>query len=124
MTQLAPARQSRPQARTRLPYETVALVLQGGGALGSYQAGVCEGLVGAGIEPNWVAGMSIGALNTAVIAGNPAPTRVQRLREFWATICRPVPDLLPIEVVQGLVAKSSLAARKMFSAFAAWSALV
>lgn len=124
MTQLAPARQSRPQARTRLPYETVALVLQGGGALGSYQAGVCEGLVGAGIEPNWVAGMSIGALNTAVIAGNPAPTRVQRLREFWATICRPVPDLLPIEVVQGLVANSSPAARKVFSAFAAWRALV
>ncbi|MDR6860553.1 NTE family protein [Variovorax guangxiensis] len=68
--------------------------------------------------------MSIGALNTAVIAGNPAPTRVQRLREFWATICRPVPDLLPTEVVQGLVANSGPAARKVFSAFAAWRALV
>src|SRR5581483_3076525 len=72
-----------------LPFETVALVLQGGGALGSYQAGVYEGLAAAGIEPNWIAGISIGALNTAVIAGNPPETRVQKLREFWETICRP-----------------------------------
>jgi NTE family protein len=83
---------SRHEIATGLPYETVALVLQGGGALGSYQAGVCEGLADAGIEPNWVAGISIGALNTAVIAGNPASTRVQWLREFWAMICRAVPD--------------------------------
>lgn len=69
-------------------YSATALVLQGGGALGSYQAGVFEGLSAAGIQPNWVAGISIGALNAAIIAGNPPERRVSRLREFWETICR------------------------------------
>jgi NTE family protein len=71
------------------PYETIALVLQGGGALGAYQAGVYEGLDEAGIAPNWISGISIGALNTAIIAGNAPAKRVERLREFWETICRP-----------------------------------
>lgn len=71
------------------PYETIALVLQGGGALGAYQAGVFEGLQEAGIPLNRLAGISIGALNTAVIAGNPPDKRIERLREFWETICRP-----------------------------------
>ncbi|KAF1025188.1 MAG: hypothetical protein GAK40_01440 [Burkholderia plantarii] len=71
------------------PYETVALVLQGGGALGAYQAGVFEGLHEAGIELNWIAGISIGALNTALIAGNPPERRLAHLREFWDTICQP-----------------------------------
>ena len=75
-------------------YGTVALVLQGGGALGAYQAGVFESLVEAGIHPNWVAGISIGALNAAIIAGNAPKHRVERLREFWQTICRP--PLLPV----------------------------
>jgi len=70
-----------------LPYDVVALVLQGGGALGAYQAGVYEGLHEAGIRPNWVAGISIGALNAAIIAGSPESERVARLREFWETIC-------------------------------------
>ncbi|MGF6227326.1 NTE family protein [Inquilinus ginsengisoli] len=69
------------------PYDVVALVLQGGGALGAYQAGVYEGLHEAGIEPTWLAGISIGALNTAVIAGSPESQRVDRLRELWETIC-------------------------------------
>jgi len=69
-------------------YQVTALLLQGGGALGSYQAGVYEGLAQAGIQPNWVAGISIGSLNAAVIAGNPPEQRVQRLREFWEFICR------------------------------------
>src|SRR6201991_1605735 len=69
------------------PYDTVALVLQGGGALGAYQAGVYQGLHEAGIRPNWLAGISIGALNAAVIAGAPESQRVERLREFWETIC-------------------------------------
>ena len=68
-------------------YDVVALVLQGGGALGAYQAGVYEGLHEAGIRPNWLAGISIGALNAAVIAGSPESHRVGRLREFWETIC-------------------------------------
>ncbi len=70
-----------------LPYDVVALVLQGGGALGAYQAGVYEGLHEAGIRPNWLAGISIGALNAAIIAGSPEAERVARLREFWETIC-------------------------------------
>lgn len=74
-------------------YQVVALVLQGGGALGAYQAGVYEALDAVGIHPNWVAGISIGALNAAIIAGNPPERRVERLREFWHTICRP--PLLP-----------------------------
>ena len=80
---------SHPVAqRTRsLPYDVVALVLQGGGALGAYQAGVYEGLHEAGIRPNWLAGISIGALNAAIIGGSPEAERVARLREFWETIC-------------------------------------
>lgn len=70
-------------------YERIALVLQGGGALGAYQAGVFEGLQEAGISPNWISGISIGALNTAIIAGNPPARRAARLREFWDTICQP-----------------------------------
>lgn len=71
----------------RLPYDVTALVLQGGGALGAYQAGVYEGLHEAGIRPNWLAGISIGALNAAIIAGSPEAERVDRLRQFWETIC-------------------------------------
>ena len=75
---------------SRLPnYETVALVLQGGGALGAYQAGVYEGLHEAGIRPNWVSGISIGSINAAIIAGSPEEERVARLRGFWEAICRP-----------------------------------
>ncbi len=59
------------------------LVLQGGGALGSYQAGVFAALDEMGKPPNWVAGISIGAINAALIAGNPPELRVARLREFW-----------------------------------------
>ena len=67
----------------RLPYEIVALVLQGGGALGAYQAGVAEALCEAEIEPTWAAGISIGAINAAIIAGNSPKDRVAALRGFW-----------------------------------------
>jgi NTE family protein len=70
----------------RLPFECVALVLQGGGALGAYQAGVYEALSEAGIHPHWIAGISIGAINAAIIAGNPPNSRVDRLREFWTQV--------------------------------------
>ena len=70
-------------------YETVALVLQGGGALGAYQCGVYEGLHDAGIRPDWFAGTSIGAINAAILAGNAPEDRVARLREFWRRICTP-----------------------------------
>ena len=62
---------------------TRVLVLQGGGALGSYQAGVFEALAAEGLEPEWVAGISIGAVNAALIAGNPPDRRIEALREFW-----------------------------------------
>jgi NTE family protein len=61
----------------------VVLVLQGGGALGSYQAGVYQALHEAGIEPDWIIGTSIGAINASLIAGNPPEHRLARLREFW-----------------------------------------
>jgi NTE family protein len=63
--------------------EKVVLVLQGGGALGAYQAGAYEALSEAGIEPDWIAGISIGAVNGALIAGNKPEDRVARLRAFW-----------------------------------------
>jgi NTE family protein len=69
-----------------LPFERVALVLQGGGALGAYQAGVYEALTESGIEPDWIAGISIGGINAAIIAGNPPNARVDRLREFWTQV--------------------------------------
>ncbi|UTP40341.1 patatin-like phospholipase family protein [Phenylobacterium sp. LH3H17] len=68
------------------PFESVALLLQGGGALGAYQAGVYEALHEAGIEPTWIAGISIGAINSAIIAGNPREHRVARLRAFWEQV--------------------------------------
>src|SRR3954453_23047159 len=66
------------------------LVLQGGGALGSYQAGAFQALCRAGFEPEWVAGISIGAVNAAIIAGNAANKRVDRLKEFWNMVSSPV----------------------------------
>jgi NTE family protein len=68
------------------PEEKIVLVLQGGGALGAYQAGAYETLCEAGEIPTWVAGTSIGAVNGAIIAGNPPERRVQRLREFWERV--------------------------------------
>ncbi|WP_321889753.1 patatin-like phospholipase family protein [Paraburkholderia bannensis] len=80
-----------PRKPFELPrYDEIALVLQGGGALGSYQAGVFEGLAQAGVEPHWIAGVSIGALNTAIIAGNAPDQRVAALRGFWESICHPL----------------------------------
>ena len=64
----------------------VGLVLQGGGALGSYQAGVYEALASSEYQPDWVAGISIGGINAAIIAGNVPEHRVQRLRNFWDDI--------------------------------------
>jgi NTE family protein len=67
------------------------LVLQGGGALGSYQAGAYQALCHHDFEPEWIAGISIGAINAAIIAGNPREKRVERLKEFWGIVSGPVP---------------------------------
>ncbi|QOZ25390.1 patatin-like phospholipase family protein [Bradyrhizobium sp. CCBAU 51753] len=66
--------------------DRVALVLQGGGALGAYQAGVYQALHESNIEPDWVCGVSIGAINSAIIAGNPPEKRLERLHTFWDRI--------------------------------------
>ena len=78
-----------PPARPASYDKKVGLVLQGGGALGSYQAGVYEALASSEYQPDWVAGISIGAINAAIIAGNAPEHRVQRLRSFWEEITAP-----------------------------------
>ena len=78
---LRTARIPRPEGCDR-----IALVLQGGGALGAYQGGVYQALQEVGLEPDWVAGVSIGAINGAIIAGNPPEQRIQKLRTFWERI--------------------------------------
>src|SRR5271165_6895638 len=70
----------------RPPFERIALILQGGGALGAYQAGVYEALAEANLHPDWVAGISIGAINATIIAGNRPELRVEKLRQFWEGI--------------------------------------
>jgi NTE family protein len=71
------------------PVRQTVLVLQGGGALGSYQAGVFEALAEGGVAPDWVAGVSIGAINAAIIAGNAPGHRVERLHAFWDRVTSP-----------------------------------
>jgi NTE family protein len=89
-TDLDYARLKTGRAGTRPPFERIALILQGGGALGAYQGGVYQALAEAQIHPDWVAGISIGAINSALIAGNAPEKRVERLREFWETVsCAP-----------------------------------
>jgi NTE family protein len=77
-----------------LPFERVLLVMQGGGALGAYQAGVFAGLAETNVHLDWVCGVSIGAINAALIVGNPPEKRVARLREFWEAVTEP-PIMLP-----------------------------
>ncbi len=74
-----------------IAHDHTVLVLQGGGALGAYQAGVYEGLAEQGFTPDWVAGVSIGAINGALIAGNPVERRLERLREFWNRVSSGLP---------------------------------
>jgi NTE family protein len=96
----APGRTARAVKRAS-HHQRIALALQGGGALGAYQAGVYEALHQANYEVDWVSGVSIGAINSAIIAGNPPERRVERLHRFWEIVSTnpgwvepPVPDLL------------------------------
>lgn len=75
-------------AKKSSPAPKVVLVLQGGGALGAYQWGVFQALHESGIEPDWVIGTSIGAINAALIAGNPPALRGQRLGDFWNAVAQ------------------------------------
>jgi NTE family protein len=74
---------AEPNGSAKNNSEQTVLVLQGGGALGAYQGGAYEALSAAGLEPEWIAGISIGAINSAIIAGNPPERRIKRLRQFW-----------------------------------------
>ncbi|WP_227369219.1 patatin-like phospholipase family protein [Halomonas sp. M20] len=91
-----------------------ALVLQGGGALGAYQAGAYEALIENGYTPNWVAGISIGSINAAIIAGNPPSERIEKLRTFWEKITATL----------NLSAPSGDFPRGLFNAYNAWAVMV
>ncbi len=104
---VSPMAEADPRLRRQSPPglplpDCVALVLQGGGALGSYQAGVIERLDETGIEVDWVAGISIGAINAAIFAGNPPGHRVARLRDFWTQAAGVLPwfPILPDDRVR------------------------
>jgi len=89
-------------SRTRPPFDCIALLLQGGGALGAYQGGVYQSLAEADLHPDWVAGISIGAINAALIAGNSPETRVEKLRRFWRTVTAdPLSDWFTAPVLFG-----------------------
>jgi NTE family protein len=96
----------RRDAHPARPSPRVVLVLQGGGALGAYQAGVYQALHEADIEPDWVIGTSIGAINAALIAGNPPRQRLERLRDFWKQVQQDMGGLLfpPGPALQGMKA--------------------
>jgi NTE family protein len=89
-------RAARAAPRAGLPGQVV-LVLQGGGALGAYQVGVFEALHDAGIEPDWVIGTSIGAINAALIAGSPREERMERLNAFWQHVEQPSGGAGPLD---------------------------
>jgi NTE family protein len=105
ITKDKPRQVSRPG---RSSFDCIALLLQGGGALGAYQAGVYEALAEAGLHPDWLAGISIGAINAAIIAGNPPERRVERLREFWEGLTT-TPWWDVFGVTNGLVAEGTAA---------------
>ena len=85
-----------------LPFERVALVFQGGGALGAYQAGVYQAIHEARIDVHWICGTSIGGINGALIAGNPPERRVERLRDFWEAVTAPPVRISEFSLVHGL----------------------
>src|SRR5215831_17374874 len=94
----------------------IALVLQGGGALGSYQAGVYEAMAEHGYQPDWVAGISIGAINSALIAGNAPEDRAARLRAFWEQVSSPSASWLdlPLDIWQDTMRRVSAMSSLLF----------
>lgn len=108
--------------RERNSFECTALVLQGGGALGSYQAGVYQALAEADVHLDWVAGISIGAINSAIIAGNPTHQRVEKLKGFWERIT--ANPLLDWAVSSEHLAPRGDLARQAFNQFSAGLALI
>jgi len=99
----------------RAKFDQSILALQGGGALGAYQAGVYEGLAEAGVLPTWVVGISIGSINAAIIAGNPPERRVERLRTFWDRVSSYAPLTPPAWLGAMLPALKNLSAASVMS---------
>jgi NTE family protein len=83
---LSSVAKNKPVPKGRTDFESIALLLQGGGALGAYQAGVYEALAKADIAPDWVGGISMGAINGAIIAGNKPGARLGKLQDFWESL--------------------------------------
>jgi NTE family protein len=101
------------KTRARAPFECIALLLQGGGALGAYQGGVYQALAEGHLDPDWIAGISVGAINAALIAGNSRDRRVEYLRRFWemVTYASPLDGMMmfePRSSMQGEVARGLL----------------
>ncbi|MGD0190930.1 MAG: patatin-like phospholipase family protein [Rhizomicrobium sp.] len=103
------------------PFERIALMLQGGGALGAYQGGVYQALAEAGIHPTWVAGISIGSINAAIIAGNAPDARVEALRGFWDYVTA-APQLDPLSVFGRMIVGGD-AGRRLVNQLSAGSTL-
>ncbi len=97
-------------------------MLQGGGALGSYQAGVYEALAEVDLLPDWVAGISIGAINAAIIAGNPINNRVAQLKLFWEHLC--ANPLLDWSSVFAKITSTNILGRNLINQTSAWSSLM
>ncbi|HEY3848691.1 MAG TPA: patatin-like phospholipase family protein, partial [Acetobacteraceae bacterium] len=100
----------RSESGTSEAAPTVALMLQGGGALGAYHIGAYQALAEHGLHPDWVAGISIGAINAAIVAGNQPDDRVERLAALWAAISWPdVPApmaLLPLRTLHDMASNA------------------
>ena len=106
------------------PHDRIALVLQGGGALGAYQAGAFEELSGTAFQPNWIVGVSIGAINAAIIAGNPPERRVERLSEFWHQVSSGLPQFSDASPMMPWLRAMTEATepRSVFNQWSAWHA--
>lgn len=95
MTPVTKLTEARRSEKKKSEERQIVLVLQGGGALGAYQAGVYHALHEHGIEPDWIIGTSIGAINASLIAGNPTNERLHKLKEFWTRMAYRPPFGMP-----------------------------
>ncbi len=115
---------NRKNTALRRAHDRIALVLQGGGALGAYQAGAFEELAASECEPDWVVGVSIGAVNAAIIAGNPPAKRIERLTDFWHRISSGTPQFTdPTSLMPWLRALTENGEQRgLLNQFSAWHA--
>ena len=107
---MAARKKDEPPTPPSAEHEHAVLLLQGGGALGAYQAGVYEGMHDHGLAPDWVTGVSIGAINAALIAGNSPGKRVEQLREFWDRVSSGMPIVAPEQIDPVRIALNRLSA--------------